>query len=117
MQESEALGTRRHPRKLYPTLQGCSIAANAADFESAQCGSIPYTLICFMSKGGDLLDVNAITTIIGTLGFPIVACIALFWKLEKEQELHREEVDKLSTVINELKVALTELTTYMKTGA
>ena len=92
--------------------------ASTGIFDILEFGSIPGTLISVLClKGGDLLDVNAVTTLIGTLGFPIVACIALFWKLEQEQELHREEVDKLSAVINDLKVALTELTTYMKTGA
>ena len=92
--------------------------ASTGIFDILKFGSIPCTLISVLClKGGDLLDVNAVTTLIGTLGFPIVACIALFWKLEQEQELHREEVDKLSAVINDLKVALTELTTYMKTGA
>lgn len=61
------------------------------------------------------MDVQTITTIIGTLGFPIAACIALFWKLEQEQEIHKQEVDKLAEVINDMKNVMTELSTYIKT--
>lgn len=60
-------------------------------------------------------DVQIITTLIGTLGFPIVACAALFWKMEKEQELHKAEVDRLTEAINDMKSVLTELSTYIKT--
>lgn len=60
------------------------------------------------------MDVNQITTLIGTLGFPICACIALFWRLEVEQNLHREEAAKLTEVINDLKQAITELSAYIK---
>jgi len=61
------------------------------------------------------MDVQTITTIIGTLGFPIAACIALFWKLEQEQEIHKQEVDKLAEVINDMKNVMTELSAYIKT--
>lgn len=61
------------------------------------------------------MDVQAITTIIGTLGFPIAACIALFWKLQQEQETHKSEVEKLTEAINEMRNVMTELSTYIKT--
>ena len=61
------------------------------------------------------MDVQMITTLIGSLGFPIVACAALFWKMEKEQELHKAEVDRLTEAINDMKSVLTELSTYIKT--
>ena len=61
------------------------------------------------------MDVQTITTIIGTLGFPIAACIALFWKLEQEQELHKSEVERLTDAINDMRNVLTELSTYIKT--
>lgn len=65
--------------------------------------------------GGDKMDVQVITTLIGSLGFPIAACIALFWKMEKEQELHKAEVDRLTEAIGDMKNVLTELSTYIKT--
>lgn len=61
------------------------------------------------------MDVSAITQIIGTLGFPIAACIALFWKLEQEQELHKKEVTELTGAINEMRNVMTELSAYIKT--
>ena len=61
------------------------------------------------------MDVQAITTIIGTLGFPIAACIALFWKLEQEQEVHKAEVDRLTEAINDMRNVMTELSAYIKT--
>ena len=41
-----------------------------------------------------------ILTLIGSYCFPIVMCIAFFWKLNKDQEAHKEEIDKLSTALN-----------------
>lgn len=61
------------------------------------------------------MGVQDITTIIGTLGFPIAACIALFWKLEQEQELHKTEVQELTGAINEMRNVMTELSAYIKT--
>lgn len=47
------------------------------------------------------MDVNAVTTIIGTLGFPIAACCFLFWYLDKERQSHKEEIDGLRNVLQE----------------
>ena len=60
------------------------------------------------------MNVNDLTTLIGTLGFPIVACVALFWRLQVEQESHKAETEKLTQAITELQNALVELSTYMK---
>lgn len=55
------------------------------------------------------MDINELIQAISTLGFPIVMCCALFWKMNKQDTQHKEEMDKLSSVINELKLAITEL--------
>lgn len=47
------------------------------------------------------MDVSQITTVIGTLGFPIAACCYLFYYLNKERESHKEEIDGIKNVINE----------------
>lgn len=47
------------------------------------------------------MDVSQISTIIGTLGFPIAACCFLFYYLNKERESHKEEIDGIKNVINE----------------
>lgn len=41
------------------------------------------------------MDANTITSAISSLGFPIVACVILFWYLNKERESHAVEIDKL----------------------
>lgn len=41
------------------------------------------------------MDVNAMTSVIGSLGFPIVACLILFWYLNKERESHAIEIESL----------------------
>lgn len=56
------------------------------------------------------MDANAITDLIRSLGFPIVACGALFWLLNKQSELHREEMNSLKEAIEELKVAIIQMT-------
>ena len=55
------------------------------------------------------MDINAIASIIGSLGFPIVACGALFWKMNKQDEQHKEEMDKITVALNNNTVALTKL--------
>lgn len=55
------------------------------------------------------MDSNALTSLITTVGFPIAMCIALFWYMIKQNELHAEETKNITSVINELKIAITEL--------
>lgn len=56
------------------------------------------------------MDVQALTTIIGSLGFPIAACIACFWMLNKERDDHKAEMNKVTEAINNNTLALTTLT-------
>lgn len=56
------------------------------------------------------MDVSQIVQLIGSLGFPIVACGALFWMLNRQNEMHREETAQMKEAINELKVAILQLT-------
>ena len=60
------------------------------------------------------MDVNAITQLIGTMGFPIAACIALFYYLNKERENHKEEIDTLKNCINENNSVLSALKTLLE---
>lgn len=41
------------------------------------------------------MDVSMVTQLVGTLGFPIVCCGALFWYLVKEKDAHQEEMEEL----------------------
>lgn len=56
------------------------------------------------------MDVNAIIQLVGCLGFPIVCCGALFWRMIKSDEQHKQEMDKISDALNNNTVALTRLT-------
>lgn len=46
-----------------------------------------------------------ILTIIQTVGFPIAVAIAMFVMLQSEQKAHREESEKLTQTITDLKIS------------
>lgn len=55
------------------------------------------------------MDVSTITSIISSLGFPIVACIYMAYMNAKQTEAHKEEMAKITEAVNELKIAITSL--------
>lgn len=55
------------------------------------------------------MDISAITTLISTIGFPIAACVAIFYMMNKEREDHKNEVDALKGVISEINQTLAAL--------
>ena len=55
------------------------------------------------------MDVSGIVQVVGSLGVPIAACIAVFWYLMKESENHKAEVNKLSEALQNNTIALTKL--------
>lgn len=55
------------------------------------------------------MDVGTITNIIGSLGFPIAACIYMAYVNARQTEAHKEEMSKMTEAVNELKVAITSL--------
>lgn len=46
-----------------------------------------------------------ILTIIQTVGFPIAVAVSMFIMLENEQKAHREESEKLTQTITDLKIS------------
>jgi len=56
------------------------------------------------------MDVNVLIQLIGSLGFPIVACGALFWRMLKSDEQHVEEMTKMSEALNNNTSAILKLT-------
>jgi hypothetical protein len=56
------------------------------------------------------MDVNSLIQLVGSLGFPIVACGALFWRMVKSEEQHKEEMNKMSEALNNNTSALLKLT-------
>lgn len=51
------------------------------------------------------MDINALAPLITSVGFPIVACVGMFWYLTKVMEKRDEKMDKtieeLTKVVNE----------------
>ena len=45
------------------------------------------------------MDISTLTQLIGSYGFPIVACGALFWYIVKEQRENRKVQDELKAAI------------------
>lgn len=62
------------------------------------------------------MDANAIISLVGTLGFPIVMCGALFWYMIKQNDQHSTESHEMRDAINELKIAIVELTDRLRGG-
>lgn len=60
------------------------------------------------------MDANSIITLVSTLGFPIVMCGALFWYMIKQNEQHSTESREIRDAVNELKIAIVELTDRLK---
>lgn len=56
------------------------------------------------------MDVNTLIQLVGSLGFPIVACGALFWRMVKSDEQHKEGMNKMSEALNNNTSALVKLT-------
>lgn len=55
------------------------------------------------------MTVADFTTLISSVGFPIAACIAIWWKSNKDTEAHQEEIKALSDAINNNTLAVTKL--------
>lgn len=66
------------------------------------------------------MDANTIITMVGSLGFPIVACLGLAWwtkyttdqnnaRMDKMQTEHKEEIQKVTEALNNNTLALQRL--------
>lgn len=55
------------------------------------------------------MDMNMITQLIGSLGFPIVMCGAMFWKINDQDKKHTEESKNFVQAINNNTEAITKL--------
>ena len=60
------------------------------------------------------MDVTQIMQAIGSLGFPIVACCALFYYLSKEQDVHKEEMNSMRDALDRNTTIMTELKEMLK---
>ena len=55
------------------------------------------------------MDFSGIAQLIGSLGFPIAACIYLFYSMEKEREAHKEEMNKITEALNNNTLVMQQL--------
>lgn len=56
-----------------------------------------------------MIDINSITQLIGSFGFPIACCIYLIFSNNKANELHKEEIDKLRETVENNTIAMVKL--------
>lgn len=63
------------------------------------------------------MDLNTITALIGALGFPIVMCLLLYYRMDKQDENHKIEMDKITEALNNNTQALTVLATKIGTNS
>ena len=61
------------------------------------------------------MDIDTVTQLISNVGFPVAVCIALFFYMEKQNERHQQETDKLNETVQSNTKVLTELCTLIKT--
>lgn len=61
------------------------------------------------------MDVQAVTSLISTVGFPIVACIYMAYLVKDMNEKHASETDTLKESINANTQAISELKVLINT--
>lgn len=55
------------------------------------------------------MDYTAVAQLIGSLGFPIVACVMLYMRMEKQDENHKAEVSELTKAIQNNTIVMQKL--------
>ena len=79
----------------------------------------PNKVIIFAASNNKVknyyMDANGIISLISNVGFPVAVCVALFFYMEKQNERHQNETDKLNETVQSNTKVLTELCTLIKT--
>ena len=73
-----------------------------------------YLYLCSRFKRLNM-DIDSVTQLVSNVGFPVAVCIALFFYMEKQNERHQQETDKLNETVQSNTKVLTELCTLIKT--
>ena len=55
------------------------------------------------------MDAQTITTIINNVGFPIATFFVCAWYINKQSDVHKEEIKNITDAINNNTIALTKL--------
>ena len=61
-------------------------------------------------------QINTISQFITTVGFPIFACVVMYWQMGKQSERHQEEMSKIQEALTNNTNALIELAALIKGG-
>ena len=59
------------------------------------------------------MDANTITTLITSVGFPIVVCLICFWYIKTMTESHKDEVKRLTEAIQNNTLVMQQLVDKM----
>lgn len=60
------------------------------------------------------MDMTTISQLISSVGFPIAACVALFWQMNKQNEQHKQEMDSLKEALEQNTLAINKLVIFMQ---
>ena len=60
------------------------------------------------------MDASTITTLVSTLGFPIVTSVALFWYVVNNNKQTNETLEKLRTTIEENTKLISSILIFVK---
>lgn len=60
------------------------------------------------------MDVQTLTQIISSLGFPIVVAGAMFWKMNNQDDDHKEEMNKITEAVNNNTLVIQKLIDSME---
>lgn len=60
------------------------------------------------------MDINMLTQLITNMGFPIACVIALFWSWNKEREDHKQELEQITTALNNNTQALIKIEALLR---
>lgn len=63
----------------------------------------------FKAIWGVIMDAQVIGQLIASLGFPIVACCAMFWMVNKNEERHKDELDGMRKTIEDNTTVLSSI--------
>lgn len=55
------------------------------------------------------MDINGISQLVGSLGFPVACCIYLIYSNNKANEAHKQEIDKLRETVENNTIAMIKL--------
>lgn len=63
-----------------------------------------------------IMEVDVLMQTVSTLGFPIVFCFVLFWKMVTDDKRHKEEMDQITNALNNNTQALIKLSERIERG-